>query len=378
MRLTVVGPAYPHRGGIAHHVYWLKQELNNLGHEVQVISFRRLYPRLFFPGTTPTDPSEMIFDPGGAPLLDALNPFTWRAAFQKARSFAPNAILLEWWHPFFAPLVGMLGRWFRKAGIKTIIECHNVYPHEPSVMDRPLIRFAFSSTRYFITHSSLDRDRIQREFPGKVVRVAPLPTRKEFSHPEPPSRTVSTLLFFGIVRKYKGLEVLLEAMPLVLSKIKCRLVIAGEFYEPVERYQRLIREHRLEPFVHIENRYVPNEEVGGLFAQADVMVLPYLDTSQSAVAGMALAAGLPVIASRVGGLPEVIRENVTGLLVPPGDAPAMAEAILNYFSNQLGPSFRKNLQAPPPLPECGSIGRVVEDLAQMDETPKSEWGKESD
>jgi len=362
MKVTLVGPAYPLRGGISHHVYGLQQALISRGYEVQVVSYRRLYPKLLFPGTAPIDPSRLKLDPSAQPILDSLNPLTWRKALQTVKTFGPELVLIQWWHPFFAFLVTWLGRSFRKGGLKCTLECHNIFPHERIPFDRALIRFTFSRFQYFITHSLRDREDLLTLFPGKIVKVTPLliniKTSKRESHPT----GLKTILFFGVVRKYKGLEILLRAMPKVLSKVECELIIAGEFYEPVSHYQKMIDESGIGPHVHIESRYIPNEEIGELFGRANVLVLPYLSASQSGIAQLALVNGLPVISSRTGGLPEVVIENVNGLLVPPGDPDALAGAIVSFFTENLEAVFRGNLLSSFPNEGTASIGKVIEEM----------------
>jgi glycosyltransferase involved in cell wall biosynthesis len=362
MRISIIGPAYPLRGGIAHHVYWLQQELARRGHNVQGVSFRKLYPRLLFPGTTELDTSRLKLDSGATPILTPLNPLTWRRAFKLVKAFSPDAVVFQWWQPFFGPLVGTLARWFRRAGVSCIIECHNVFPHERRPLDGLLVRFALSAADHLITHSTRDREKLLSVVPGKEVSVSPLPCLNVFSSSSEGSRSGRTILFFGKVRKYKGLDVLLAALPTVLSKVECKLIVVGEFYDSINRYQRLIREHRIENYVHIDNRYIPNEEVPGVFERADVLVLPYLSATQSAVARIALSNRLPVIASRTGGLSEAVTENVNGLLFPPGDADALAGRIVSYFTNNLGPVFSENILKAAGDQSSRQLGDVIEEI----------------
>jgi glycosyltransferase involved in cell wall biosynthesis len=343
MRISIIGPAYPLRGGIAHHVFWLRRELTARAHSVQVISFRKLYPRIFFPGTSELDTSRLKLDAGAAPILTPLNPVTWLRAFKQVKAFSPDVIMFEWWQPFFGPVVGTLARWFRRSGVRCFIECHNIVPHERSPLDGLLTRFALSAADQLITHSSKDREDLLALLPGKEISIAPLPSLNEFSGPAKGSRSGRTILFFGKVRKYKGLDVLLAAMPKVLSKVDCRLIVAGEFYDSIEKYQQLIRRYDLESHVHIDNRYVPNEEVAGIFEGADVLVLPYVSASQSGVVRIALSNGLPVIASRTGGLSESVLDNVNGLLFPAGDSDALADRIVTFFGDNLGPALSDNI-----------------------------------
>lgn len=366
MRVSILGPAYPLRGGIAHHVYWLWKELNNRGHSVQVVSFRKLYPRILFPGTTQLDSSSLKLDARALPTLSALNPATWLQAFKQVKAFSPDVIVFQWWQPFFGPLVGTLARLFRRAGFKCIIECHNVISHEGSPFDRLLVKFALSRADHFITHSAKDREDLLAIVPGKNVTVSPLPSLVEFF--APPAKRHNdghTILFFGTVRKYKGLDVLLAAMPKVLQTVKCKLLIVGEFYDSVEKYQRLIREHRIDSHVYLDDRYVPNEEVPEIFQQADVLVLPYLSATQSAVARIAIANGLPVIASKTGGLSEAVIEGVNGLLFPPGDSAALADQLVMYFNDKLSTILGKNNQ---PSSANGSECRVIETIEQIAKT----------
>ena len=372
MRITVIGPAYPLRGGIAHHVYCLKQELTRRGHSVQVISFRKLYPSLFFPGQTEFDVSSATLDAGAEPLLTPLNPIAWARAFKRVKSFSPHAVIFQWWQPFFGLMIGTLVRLFHKNGLRCMVECHNVFPHESTPLDRLLVKFALRPADAFITHSREEEAELLPLVPGKKISVASLPTPSEFLGGTNHARDGRTILFFGKVRKYKGLDVLLAAMPKVLSQINCQLLIVGEFYDSIERYRQLIHKLELEQHVHIDNRYVANEEVVGIFDRADVLVLPYLTATQSAVAQIALRNRLPVIASQTGGLAEVVNENVNGLLFPPGDSDALARKIISYFTNNSGPTFAKNIISTSVTPR-EDLGQVIEDLVRGDLNSASLW-----
>lgn len=344
MRLALVGPAYPLRGGVAHHVYWLSQKLRSRRHSALVISYRNLYPRLFFPGKTTLDRSALALDPGAVAILAPLDPRTWLEAFRVVRDFRPDLCLLEWWNPFFAPAIGSIARLLKHSGVELAIECHNVFPHERSPLDLPLCDFALSPAERFITHSEPDREELLRLLPGREVVVASLPAIAELTHGGTAARNGRTILFFGLVRRYKGLEVLLRALPTVLANVECKLKIAGEFYDEYDRYERLVTLLGLRESVSIDNRYIPNEEVANIFQQADVLVLPYLSASQSAVAQIARACGLPIIASNVGGLVEVVVDGVNGLLVPAGDPAALAGALTIYFKENLGPGLAAGMR----------------------------------
>jgi len=337
--------------------------LTDRGHTVQVVSFRKLYPSIFFPGTTQLDRSNLRLDAHALPTLTPLNPLTWLRAFRQVRAFSPDVIVFQWWQPFFGPLVGTLVRLFRRAGLQSIIECHNVVSHEGNLLERQLARFALSTADHFIAHSNKDRSDLLAIIPGHEVSVSALPSLNEFAGRSSASRDGREILFFGNVRQYKGLDILLAAMPKVLQRVGCNLTIVGEFYDPVEKYQALIRKHRIEEHVHIDNRYVPNEEVQQILEQADVLVLPYLSATQSAVARMALSNGLPLIASRTGGLAETVVHNVNGLLFAAADPDALADQIVNYFTNNLGPILAANILTASASPSECKIVEIIEQAA---------------
>lgn len=363
MRISIVGPAYPQRGGIAHHVYWIQQRLAARDHAVQVVSFRKLYPTIFFPGTTELDTSRLKFEAGALPILTPLNPVRWLRAFRAIKAFAPDVVVFQWWQPFFGPLVGTLARWLRRSGFRCLMECHNIFPHERIPLDRMLVRFALSPANHLITHSMSDRDELVALLSGKAISVSPLPSLDEFSTRGAGTREGRTILFFGKVRKYKGLDLLLAAMPKVLSKIECELLIVGEFYDSIEKYRHLVRKLDIENRVRIDNRYVPNEEVPGIFSGADVLVLPYLSATQSGVARIALSNRLPIIASRTGGLSEAVIEGFNGMLFTPGDSSELADKIVEYFSGNRGPDFANNMLTSSDTAPCAII-ETIEALAR--------------
>jgi glycosyltransferase involved in cell wall biosynthesis len=363
MKFTIIGPAYPLRGGIAHHVYYLKRELTERSHEVQVVSFRKLYPKLLFPGATEFDLSASKLDAGAISVLSSLSPLTWARAVKAVKAFSPDVVIFQWWHSFFAPVIGTLARFFRRAGLRCVLECHNVFPHERSPFDVVLLKFATGPIDSFITHSKKDRVDLLPFVGGKQVSVCRLPAPAEFASESHNDRGGRTLLFFGTVRKYKGLEILLNALPTVLSQTDCHLLIAGEFYEPVEKYREMVQQNGLEDHVTINNRYIPNEDMAEIFERADVLVLPYLTATQSAVARIALSNGLPLIASDTGGLSETVIEQENGLLFPAGDSQALAEQIIQFFNNNLGPKFARNIRATAPGDSDSEIVDTLELLA---------------
>jgi len=355
LKAAILGPTYPHRGGIAHYTTLLAGALH-ARHSLSIVSFRRLYPGFLFPGTTQFDASGVPLEPPvpPEPILDSLNPWSWARAGARLRALAPDFLVVPWWHPFFGPSLGTASRLARgRSGRPArIFLCHNVSPHEGTPLDRGLTAYGLGGADAFLVHARSEAAKLEALAKGRPVRVHPHPSYEIFSEGAPSREearralglTGRVLLFFGYVRPYKGLEDLLTALTIARPDAWDRLIIVGEFYEPPERYRALLEDPRLKARVTVVNRYVPNEEVARYFAAADVAALPYREATGSGIAQVAFGAGVPVIATRTGGLEDVVEEGVTGLLVPPRDPPALARAIERFFGEGLGPGLRAGVE----------------------------------
>lgn len=344
-RFCLVGPTYPYRGGISHYNTCLIRELSGAG-EIHAINFSRLYPDYLFPGKTQYDESGTPLEAPSERLIDSINPLTWmRSGFRAARR-EPDIVIVQWWHPFFAPaifVICLILRILRKGRIVFI--CHNVVPHETSPIDRILSGIAFSTAHAFLVQSREDGDNLRRLRKGALVSIHPHPIYDFFRTGEmgreEARETIGEgegrlLLFFGYIRPYKGLSHLIEAMGLLKDRIDARLLVVGEFYEDKEPYIGLVERLDLSGRVRFVDRYVGNEEVQSYFAACDLVVLPYVSATQSGIAQIALAFDRPFIVTRVGGLPEVVSEGRTGFAVPPSDPGALAEAIVEFFEGGWG------------------------------------------
>lgn len=347
MKIALVGPTYPFRGGIAHHTTLLYRHLRER-HEVRFFAFRRQYPMWLYPAATDRDPSARpLAEPGVEHVLDSMNPLTWLDVARRVRAFAPDALVIPWWVAFWAPQMSTIAR-LASAGGKTnvVFICHNVIEHEPSRARLALTRATLASGDRFVVHSDEDRRNLLDLVPGAHVERAFLPSFGGIAG-APPSRDDArarlgigsdeeVLLFFGFVRPYKGLRHLIEAMPRILERRHVRLVVAGEFWHDRQNYFDRIAALDIGERLTILDRYAPNEEVADLFAAADLVVQPYETATQSAVTQIAFDMGRPVLVTDVGGLPETVRHGVTGYVVAPSDPEAIATAVIDFFDNDRG------------------------------------------
>ena len=354
MHISIVGPTFPYRGGIAHYTTLLVQHLREI-HAVNLYSYRRQYPRLLFPGKTFDDPSKQPLCAGCEYILDPLLPWTWRKTFTRIRHDNPDLLILQWWTPFWTPTLYALTYWVRRqTPIPILFLCHHIIPPDGGPLDWYLARFVFRRADGFIVMSEEDYALLRRALPKANIRGTTHPIYDMFNQEPIPRQeararlgldaSVPLLLFFGFVRRYKGLRYLLQALPQVHKHLPVHLMVVGEFWEDEQVYRDLLERLGLQGSVTLLNRYIPNEEVGAYFSAADVVVLPYLEASQSGVGQIAFGFERPVIATQVGGLAETVEHNGTGLIVPPGDSQALAEAIVRYFQEGLAPRFQQAIR----------------------------------
>jgi glycosyltransferase involved in cell wall biosynthesis len=349
-RYCLIGPTYPFRGGIAHYTTLLAQELKK-EHELLLISFTRQYPAWLFPGKSDRDPSQNPLQTEAEYLLDPLNPLSWRRTLQKIAAWRAEVVVIPWWVPFWAPAWSVIGRGIKRQpqNPRLIYICHNVLPHEKSRVDKVAIKTALAPADGYVVHSKQDAGNLRALFPEAKIRVSPLPTYASLgqiigdSLPADIPSDRPLILFCGIVREYKGLDILLDAMPLILAEREVHLLVAGEFWDDKEGYLTQIDNLGLDRHVSVVDRYLANEELAACIQACDVVVLPYRSATQSGIVQAAFGQGKPVITTNVGGLPEAVDNGRTGLLVQPEDPEALAEAIRRFFVEDLVVSFKENI-----------------------------------
>jgi glycosyltransferase involved in cell wall biosynthesis len=340
--IALIGLTHPFRGGIAHYTTRLYRALAEK-HNVQFYALSRQYPKLLFPGKTQIDESEAAWVAPHDACIDSINPVTWITTAKSIARQKPQLAIFSWWHPFFAPSFGSIAHLARiLADVPSCFLCHNALPHESSVVDKLLSRYAFAAGSIFVAHSKQDRDNLKRLRPNAIVHQNPHPTYDMFADSDRLTKEEAkrkldlegkrVLLFFGFIREYKGLDVLLEAVESLPEKDNYHLLVVGEFYEDRAKYQASLDRLTASGRLTLVDRYVANEEVPLYFSAADLLMVPYLTATQSGVIQIGYAFETPVVATQVGGIPEVVRDGETGYLIEPGQPEPMRSAIMHHFA----------------------------------------------
>lgn len=350
MKIAFLSTFFPFRGGIAQFNALIYREAEKKN-QIKAFTFKRQYPNLLFPGktqlVTPEDKADAI---PAERVLDSINPFSYFATARKIKNFNPDLLLTRYWMTFFAPSLGFVLRRNKKAVRISILD--NVIPHEKRFFDAPCNRYFLHSNDGFVVMSDkVLADLLSIRPDAKYIRVNH-PVYNHFGEKMDADQAKAklnldpskkTLLFFGIIRDYKGLDLLIEALALLDDSYQ--LVVAGETYGSFEKYTNLIHKLNIKKRIHIYNEYINDKEVSTFFSACDVCILPYKSATQSGITSIANHFLVPLIATDVGGLKETIEHEKTGLIVPQPNAELIAKAIESYYSNNRIAAFRSAIQA---------------------------------
>jgi glycosyltransferase involved in cell wall biosynthesis len=340
VKIALVDPVYPFRGGIAHYTSMLARALGEQQHRLLVVSYRRQYPSRLYPGRSDRDPSTNVeaWRVEAEFLLDLLWPPSWRSAAERIRGFAPDLVVLQWWTTVMGPLFWVLARHLRRAGLRVAFVIHNVLPHEARPGDVWLTRRVLRHGHAFLVQSESELARLRGLLPQATAVVVPHPVHIAFGEraatPAAARRrlglpaTAAVILLFGIVRPYKGLNYLIQAVArLHQAGRPAHLLVAGEFWDDRRAYERTIQQLGLADYVHMNGRYIPNEEVAVYFSAADVFAAPYVGGTQSAAVKVALGFGVPIVTTRSEDVAGQPGGPLGAQVVPAGDVEALAAAL---------------------------------------------------
>jgi glycosyltransferase involved in cell wall biosynthesis len=354
MKIGIIGPAWPLRGGLADFDERFARELQSLGNEVTIYSYSLQYPSVLFPGKTQLTDSPAPTDLAIEPLINSVNPISWRSAGICIRKAMPDILIVRYWMPFMGPALGTILRLVAKNRHTRIVTiADNILPHERRPGDTAFTSYFIKPVHAFVTMSEEVMVDLKKLSPKPALRLHhPLYDNYGDSIPQQEAQELLSLpsehkylLFFGFIRKYKGLDLLLEAMAdKRLAVAGIHLIIAGEYYGDKELYEGLIAKHHLAERVHLFTDFIPNDEVKRYFCAADCVVLPYRSATQSGITQVAYQFERGMVATNVGGLPESVGDGETGIICEP-EPGSIADAILEYFTPAGIPNLAGNLAA---------------------------------
>jgi glycosyltransferase involved in cell wall biosynthesis len=348
MKICLIAPVPPFRGGIAKYCYSLAQELEKR-HDLLLLSYERQYPALLFGSKSQVDPNvdRVRIKKGFRHLsydIDSANPFSWRRTAQKIADFNPDTVIFPWWVTYWAPFYTYLLSSLNKKGINVLFLCINVFDHEDNALKKSATKFILRRVDSIIVHSEQEKRALLELNPKAVVKKHLLPLFEyEATATERHDNSTLHLLFFGFVRPYKGLDILLDAIG-ILKDHDISLKIAGEFWHDKDDYLALIDGLDISDKVEIIDRYVSDDEMSQYFSLSDLVVLPYKKSITSGIIATAYGFKKPVLATNVGGFSEVIQDGCTGRIVAPDDPQALADGIVWFLKNKQI-NFAENISA---------------------------------
>lgn len=356
MKIVMIGPVYPYTSGLSYYVSLLYMQLKK-HHDVVLLSYSFQYPQILYKKPQRDYEDDTLKIDEAEYVLNSANPFSCLKTAKRINREQPDLVIFQWLHPYFAPCYTIIARHLKHTGI--LFMCHNVFPHERFPLDRKLTRMTLKHGDYFTVHANSDADDLRSILPDANLQVTVHPAynffkQKDLSKEEARSilnisADTNVLLFFGLVREYKGLKHLLHALKILKdqdpqNQRRLKLLIAGDFGGSRAEYDSLIESLGIADLLEITDAHIPIGEVEKFFAASDLVVLPYESATQSGVIQVAYSFDKPVLATRVGGLPDVVFDGETGYLVDPLQPNLIAEAIVDFFDNDRAEALAEGIE----------------------------------
>jgi len=351
-KVIIIGPAFPLRGGIANFNEAYCRAMNVEGIDAKIISFSLQYPGFLFPGKTQYDPGKGPEDIIIETKINSINPLNWLKVASQIKKENPDYVVFRYWLPFMGPCLGTIAKMIKRdTSIKIIAITDNLIPHEKRIADTLFTRYFVKNCDGFIAMSQSVSDDLNKFIVTDKKIVLPHPIYDIFGEKVDKQTALKYLhlnstdkhiLFFGFIRKYKGLDLLLEAMAdNRIRQLGLKLIVAGEYYEDATYYNQIINKNNLENSVILKTEYIPTQEVRYYFCGADMIVQPYRTATQSGVTQIAYHFERPMLVTNVGGLPEIVPNNKVGY-VTEINSKSIADAIVDFYTNDREQIFAQN------------------------------------
>ena len=373
-KVVIIGPAYPLRGGLATYNERLAKAFQEQGDTVEIITFSLQYPDFLFPGQTQYSTEAPPHNLQIKALINSVNPVSWVRTGLYLKKSRADFIIFRFWLPFMGPAFGTIARLAAQNKHTRILALtDNAIPHEKRIGDVPFTKYFLSACQGFITMSRAVLQDLEKLQPGKPKVYHPHPLYDNFGAPEPKAAAIKALglnpayqyiLFFGFIRAYKGLDLLLEAMTDERIKaLPVKLIIAGEFYEDSQPYEQIIKKNKLEDRIVRAMEFIPNSRVVHYFCAADIVVQPYKHATQSGVSQIAYHFNKPMLVTDVGGLAELIPDGKAGY-VTPAQPQAIADALVDFYTHNREAELVANIPELKKQFSWESMVAVMKQLAQ--------------
>lgn len=375
-KIVLISPSYPYRGGQALVEAHLYEKLTALGYDCYTISFKLLYPKIFFPGATQFDKSNQSFynhESKVFRIINSINPFSWYLAIKKIKSLDPKLIIFVWWMPFFGPAYATIAFFIKritKGKVSFLVE--NYISHENRWFDKIMSKITLQVSDTYICQSNYVKDQLEYHYINKPIFKTTLSVYDCYNNDIYDKisakenlgiKTEKVVLFFGLIRKYKGLDQLIRSFKMIQEKYPdSTLLIVGECYEDINYYKDIITEEGIGNNVLLVDEFIDNEDIEPYFKASDVVCLPYNSATQSGILMMAYGFNIPVVVNNVGGLPELVVEGKTGHVIENNSPENIAKGIVNNLNNSGDTNYADNIKSLNKNLGYGNFGDLIKKL----------------
>ncbi len=336
----------PYRGGISDFSELVVSAMEKQ-HDLKAFTFKKQYPNFLFPGKTQLSLNKL--SKSYPRIVSGFNPLSYFSAARQLKKSSPTIFITNYWMTFFAPMNVFFSKSLKKDCLKIAI-IHNLIPHEKRFFDSFFNRiFVKSYDGFIVLSESVKKDLLAIDPSAKHCllkhpsynQFGEKIARKEAAAALGLDPTKKILLFFGLIRNYKGLDLLLQAFSNLNKEFI--LLIAGEVYGDEITYTSLISKSKNKN-IHFVNQFIDEQDVKLYFSVADLCVLPYKSATQSGIQALANSFCLPVLISNVGGLAEDIVDEKNGFILNDVNPLAIQNKIEEIFNENKLTQVEENLK----------------------------------
>jgi glycosyltransferase involved in cell wall biosynthesis len=357
MKICVIGPSKKFFSGLSAYTIGLANAFSK-DNDVSVILLRNLVPKFFYPGKEHVGKEdESLYLHNDIPVFDGIDwnsPLTWIKALRFLNNYHPDVIIMLWWSCSVAHTQFQIALWNRlKVKASLILDMHEIV--DPLEENMPLIRLyskimgkmLMKNVDFFVVHSKAVKAEAVKRYHLQNSSVFVIPHalyENYYQHYDKAKAQADigvnedyVILYFGMIRKYKGVTHLVKAFDILPREVikNSRLIIAGEDWKDDPSLNDAINSSPYKHKITYNPQFVPHHMVAKYFTASDVIVLPYLRTSGSGVANIAMAYGKPIITSNLNTMKECLREYEGAFFAPPGDPRTIAKHILTIYNKRV-------------------------------------------
>ena len=368
MKVIIIGTAYPYRSKVSAFNHNLARQLMADGNDVEIITYSYLgseHRKL----SGDSSPENLKI----THMINSVNPMSWRKTANYIKKSLPDEVIFAYTNSRAAVCMGNIAQKLNSCSqIKRVAIVKDMIPDDADMLDRVLpYKFARNVDGFVCVNKGIAEDIEHFEKEPKPKKYSNLPISTSYGERMPREMAIEKLsldpayrylLFFGYIRPYKGLDIMIDALAdEILRKYNIKLIVAGEFKDNIQTYIDKIRNANVGDYLEMRTEYISNRDVNKYFSAADMIVQTYKKPKESGVTQMAYHFEKPMLVTNVKKLADIVVDKKVGYVVEPTPKD-IADAIVDFYENNRREEFERNVAIEKQKFSWGNLTKTIETL----------------